>query len=352
MLVQVAHILPLTVVQRSRELPLPGEVLVRAGQKVRASDVIGRAVTTPQHLVLNVAKALGVSDLREVRQYIEREVDENVEEGDILASRSGLGKRVFRAPVAGTIKLIWRGNVLLRVKSDPYELRAGLPGMVTSLIPDMGAVIQSIGALVQGMWGNGKVDFGLMNVLAQSADHVLTTDQIDVSMRGSVVLAGHCESESVLRYTAEQRLRGLILSSMPPELERIALELPFPVVLTEGFGERNMNTAAFQLLSTNDKRDIALNAEPFNRAKGTRPELLIPLPGTNNMEPPPEMETPLPGQRVRLLRNPYLGYIGTIDTVIPGMTRLPSGLRVQVANIRLENNELLKVPLTNFEILK
>jgi hypothetical protein len=139
---------------------------------------------------------------------------------------------------------------------------------------------------------------------------------------------------------------------MPPELERIALELPFPVVLTEGFGERNMNTAAFQLLSTNDKRDIALNAEPFNRAKGTRPELLIPLPGTNNMEPPPEMETPLPGQRVRLLRNPYLGYIGTIDTVIPGMTRLPSGLRVQVANIRLENNELLKVPLTNFEILK
>ncbi len=350
MLVPITHILPLTSIQRTRLLPLQGEVLVRAGQKVRASDVIATTDLSPQHTLLDVARALDVAE-DEAGRYIEREPNDEIEAGDIIASRKGFGKRILRSPVNGTISVIAGAQIIIRGKTKPYELLAGLPGTVTNLIPDQGAEIVSTGALIQGLWGNGKVDFGLMNVIATDPEHILTSDQIDVSMRGSIVLAGHCEEADTLRDTAEQRIRGLILASMPSELEALATKMPYPIILTDGFGNFPMNQPAFKLLSTNDKRDVAMNAEPFNRDKGVRPEILIPLPGTEDLDFPSEMEPLSVGHEVRIIRAPHYGKIATVETIHPGLTMFPSGIRAAAARVRIEDEGNLDVPLTNLEIL-
>ena len=51
------------------------------------------------------------------------------------------------------------------------------------MIPDRGAVVETTGALIQGLWGNGRLDFGLMNVVVEEPDGILTSDQLDVRMR-------------------------------------------------------------------------------------------------------------------------------------------------------------------------
>jgi hypothetical protein len=350
MLAPVTHIIPLTVVQRRRLLPIEGRLKVRQGQNVRPTDVIASAAAKPKHLMLDVAAGLGVGR-DEAEKHIERYLEDDVIEGDIIARKSGLVNRFVRAPVGGKIVLITGGYVMIEAESEQLELLAGIPGQVTELIHNLGAVIETSGALIQGLWGNGRVDFGLLNVLAEKPDAVLTPDQIDVSMRGAVLLSGHCHAAEVFRAASEQRIRGLVLGSMDADLVPLARKMAFPVLLTDGFGRQPMGAQAFKLLTTNNKRDVALNAEPMDHAAGTRPEILIPLPGADGMEAPGAIGRFAAGTRVRITRQPYRGQLAVINNLLPGRTNLPNGLRVSAASVTIEAGETIQIPVANLEIL-
>ena len=60
----------------------------------------------------------------------------------------------------------------------------------------------------------------------------------------------------------------------------------FPIMVTEGFGAIPMNSAAFKLLTTNNKREATVNAEHFDRYTGSRPEVIIPLPISSEPDEP------------------------------------------------------------------
>jgi hypothetical protein len=125
----------------------------------------------------------------------------------------------------------------------------------------------------------------------------------------------------------------------------------YPILVTDGFGATPMNSAAFKLLTTNDRREVTVNAEHFDRYYGNRPEVIIPLPVSTE---PPEPNSFAPfrtGQMVRLRRPPYAGAIGTISSLPAGLSTLPSGLRAPAADVRLENGETVLVPLVNLEVV-
>ena len=86
--------------------------------------------------------------------------------------------------------------------------------MVTQVIAERGVVIRTAGALVQGVWGNGRIDNGLMVSLLEKPDDILTADRLDVSLRGSVILGGHVRDAETLRVAAELPIRGLVISSL------------------------------------------------------------------------------------------------------------------------------------------
>ncbi len=351
MLAPVVHILPITKIRRERILPVPGKVLVRRGQKVSTNDVIAEARLHPEHLLLNISRGLGLPD-EKADQYLQCKAGMQVTQGDVLAGPVGITKRVVRTPKNGRVIVAGGGQVLLELETPPYEVKAGMPGTVVNLIDERGADIETTGALIQGVWGNGRIDFGLMFVLLRSPDDVLTTDRLDVSMRGSMILGGFCGDAEVIKTAASLPARALILSSMNPALLPLAERARFPIMVIDGFGQRPMNSVAFSLLSTNERREIAVNAQPWDAIQGNRPEIIIPLPA--NVEPPlpQETETFTAGQRVRSIRAPYLGGIGTIVDVRPGVTSLPSGITAPTADVQLEGGEQVVIPLANLEVLE
>jgi hypothetical protein len=239
----------------------------------------------------------------------------------------------------------------MEVGDTRIELRAGLPGMVTQVIPERGVVIRTAGALIQGTWGNGRIDNGLMVSLLDKPDAVLTADRLDVSLRGSVILGGHVRDLEVLRAAAELPVRGLILSSMVSSLLQTAVQMRFPILVVDGFGAMPMNTAAFDLLTTNNKREATVNAEHFDRYSGNRPEVIIPLPISAEPEEPNPYELFAVGQRVRMRRPPHAGMLGMITSLPQGMSTLPSGLRAPAGDVKLENGETVLVPLVNLEVV-
>lgn len=350
MLAPVTHILPLTTIRRERLLPIPGRVMVRTGQKVKPLDVVAEANLAPEHILLQVARGLGVS-AEEADRLIERQAGDEVMEGDVIASRGGLARRVVRSPVSGRVVMVGDGLVLLEVESRPYQVLAGLPGNVTQVIPDRGAVIETTGALIQGVWGNGRLDFGLMHVVMETPVSTLTPDQLDVRMRGSIVLAGHCDHAEALEAAAEMALRGLILSSLRARLLPLAARQRFPVVVVEGFGQRPLQEATFQLLSTNDNREVVVNAERFDRLAGRQPEIVIPLPAPPTTGVPQDVVDLAPGVKVRIISGPQAGALGTVAALRSGAVAFPSGLRAQAARVNLTGNKNVMVPVANLEVI-
>jgi hypothetical protein len=349
MLATVSHILALTYIRRARILPFPGSVVVRTGQKVNASDVIAEAFLPSRHLLLDIRRGLGIPQASVAERAVIRHEGDRLTKGDVIAESTGLFSRLVRAPADGEVVAISGGQVLMRVQSTKLELKAGFNGTVSDLIPERGAFMEAQGTLIQGAWGNGRMDSGLLVVLAKSPDEELTRAMLDVSLRGAVVLAAHCSSADALQTGAELQLRGLILSSMPSSLIPVASKLNYPIIVTEGFGKIPINAQALRLLHSSEKRDASVNAS-FDPKMGERPEIVVPLPAS--AEAPPESTHFSENQTVRILGVPYQGRIGTLIQLRPGLSALPNGIKAPAADVQLDNETRVVIPLANLEVLE
>jgi len=350
MLAPVHHILGLTTIVRERVLPVPGRVSVRLNQKVSPTDVIAEASWAREHVMLDVARMLNLT-AEAADRLIRYKVGDRVMAGAVVAGGRGPLAKSVKAPREGKVIAAGGGQVLMEVGDTNLELRAGIPGTVVEVIAERGAVIQTAGALIQGVWGNGRIDTGALVNLADKPDAVLTAARFDASLRGSIILAGMCKDEEVLDAAANLPVRGLILASLYPSLLPQAREMRYPILVTDGFGSIPMNSAAYRLLSTNVKREVTLNAEAYDRYSGARPEAIIPLPVTSEPPQPRDAEAFAPGQTVRMRRPPASGMIGTLISLRPGLSTLPSGLRAAAADVKLENGEQVLVPLVNLEVV-
>jgi hypothetical protein len=350
MLAPVTHLLPLTTVQRERLLPSPGQVFAHLDQKISPMDVVAEAHVGGQHLLLDVARLLRVPPEKADR-LIKCKAGDQVAKNQVIAQSRDLIPQTIRAAQDGKVLLVGGGKVLLEVGETALELLARVPGMVTRVVQDRGIEITFSGALVQGVWGNGQVDSGMILPLLNSADDALTAKQMDVSQRGAVILAGACSDPAALQTAGELPVRGIILGSLSPALLAQASQMHYPIVVVDGFDQRPLNSVAFKLLTSHAKREVTVNGEIPDRYSGVRPEIYIPLPVGE--EPPRlrEVETFAPNQPVRLLRAPHPGAIGILINLKPGLITMPSGLRMQAAEVKLDTGELVIVPLANLEVL-
>ena len=350
-IVPVTHILPLVTIRRDRRLPVPGTVLVRVNERVQAMDVIATADVAPRHLVIDLTRALGI-DAASAAQQVKRQPGDRLEAGDILAGPVGLTRRAVRAPADGVVVALSGAKLVFEASGEPFELKAGFPGMVTATDGTWSATIETTGALIQAAWGNGRQDFGVMRLVSRGPGDRLQTDQLDINLRGAVLIAGVCDHPAPLHQATELSVRGVVLGGMSAELIPMTKRLPYPVLVTEGFGPLAMSSAVYTLLSTNAGREAALDGRMADPFTGEKPEIIIPLPSPQRTNLPQDIIPLAAGVRVRVLRKPYHGSVGQVREVIPSAVSYPSGLLAASVKVDLDETGPRVVPQADIEIIQ
>jgi len=159
-------------------------------------------------------------------------------------------------------------------------------------------------------------------------------------------------TDRTLEKAATLQIRGLVLGGLEATLIPLAEKMPYPILVLDGFGPYPMNPYAFPVLVTNERREAYLSAEKWDALRGTRPEIIIPLP----VEDYPAESHPIAeltvGVSVRITRKPYCGRIGKVEKLLSGKAILPNGLSVQAAQVRLADDEVVLSPIANLEIVE
>jgi hypothetical protein len=350
-LVHQTHVSLLVIIRRERTLPTRGTISARLNQKVQPADIVGRATLSPVHYLFDIAHGLGLPPARSDR-FLRREVGEKVSGGDILAGPVGWMRRIVRAPEEGRVVLQGEGRLLFEGLGEGFELRAGLPGTVIGMDPELSVTIETVGALVEGAWGNDRQEYGTLRMATTGNASLLGVEAINMDMRGAIIVAGRVEDVRIFRALISTQVRGLITGSMPAALISAAKECGIPVMLTEGFGRIPMNHSVFELFATNAGREANLNARLVDRWSANRPEVIIPLPAVGSADIPPEGVRLVSGRRVRCLRAPYAGAVGTVVSLPEGLMALPNGIRAACAEVELGDAGLVYIPLENLDILE
>lgn len=350
-----ARIAPLITQRRERLLPVRGEVLVHPGESVGSADVVARCRLPGRLRMVDLGQALGVRREQATR-YLLKSIGETVQANELLAERSspfGWRHRTCQAPADGRIVAIRAGQIFIQEAGTPFELHAQVDGRVTGVIPERGVVIATVGALIEGSWGTGGGARGVLKMVVDDPQEPLLAQPLAGDLRGALIVAGWIPDESALEGALEAKVQGIIAGSVNAELCPLLRSLPCCVLITEGFGSLPMSRPAFSLLTAFAGRKAAIRAD-FHAGWGAdRPEVVIPL--EEGKELPPEEPGPLPlhvGARVRGLRVPYLGLLGTV-TELPFLPQLvESGARLPVASVMLESGESVSIPQVNLQLIR
>ena len=125
MLSPVHHVIGLTTIVRERLLPISGEVIARAQQKVTAGEVVAQTHWSREHALLDVARILGVSPAA-ADKLIKCKVDDQVTASAEIAVGRGMFPKSVRAPKDGRVVAVGGGQVLLEVGEAKLELERRL----------------------------------------------------------------------------------------------------------------------------------------------------------------------------------------------------------------------------------
>ncbi|MFL7795034.1 MAG: hypothetical protein AB8I69_23040 [Anaerolineae bacterium] len=343
------QVTPLVNVRRERMLPTSGEVLVRIGERVEPTQVVAQANLPGDFRVLSVAHLLGVSDSN-IKNYMRVKIGESVRRGQILAKRHS---RVVKSPIAGVLASSGGGRVLVEAQPTPFELRAYIRGTVTNTLQSHGVVIETTGAVIQGAWGAGGESFGVLKKLVKSPDRPLRARDIDPSCHGTIVIGGSGFNEAVLERAQELQVRGIVTGGLPPELISQIRHSPIPIVATEGIGALAMSEPFFQLLTTNDGREASISGQIKSRWGIVRPEIIITLPAESLPTTQTQPGMPLTvGARVRVVREPYMGQVGTVVTLVDHPRHIETDAKVRGAEVDMGEKAPVFIPLMNLEALR
>ncbi len=340
----------LTRFTRQRLLPGNGRVIVREGQKVKYSDTVAEGAVLGTFLRLDARKALAISAPDKLKKAFQHKPGDLLQKGDVIAQTKGLASRILRAPGNSLIISVEDGKVLLELNPAKEELKAGYNGIIVETVPDRGVVIEADGALVQGVWGNGQIEGGMLSLALAKPELEFQRSILDVSMRGSVCLGGYCLQADALQAAQELPLRGLILVGMAASLIPAALHLPFPLIVLEGFGKIGLGPSTYKLLTTNDKREVCINAQVWDANTGTRPEVYIPLPSAaTTSEQVVELQI---GHKVRINMPPLTGKQASVLQIFKDPQKLLNNLFAYSAEVSLETGQHVTLPVTNMEIIR
>ncbi|NPA26113.1 MAG: hypothetical protein GXO36_00720 [Chloroflexi bacterium] len=351
--VPAVNALALGSVYRPRRLPRPGYIRVTQDQPVTYDTIVARTQARYRVHLLDLRRLLGLSDVRAIRKALKVKPRDRVEKGALLAEvRRGLFRRRVYSPVRGRVlRLDGQGVLILLTRVEWFDLWAGFNGVVSDLFEPWGVTIATEGLYVEGVWGNGRIAAGDLRVLARQPRDLLQEENLDVEIRGQVLVTGWCNQPDLLPRLTDLGVQGLVLGTMDATCVSAAQSVPYPVLSLDGFGDAGLNPRALALLRERTGT-VTVLAEPWDRTLATRPALLMDTPPSGQPVPAAPAEALRPGLTVRLLRAPYQGETGTVLSLQPYWNRLPNGIQAFGVDVRLRSGEHVFFPLANLEIVR
>jgi len=360
-----------TVLRKERRLPLPGKVHVTEGQEVKAEEIVASAELPGDIVSINVANKLGCMP-SEVPNLVRASEGDQVKKGDLLAETAGWFGR-FKAsckvPVDGSIETVSAvtGQVLMRGQPIPVELPAYVDGKVIEVRGSEGCVVETAGALVQGIFGLGGETFGELLIRVESPDQPLTPDSIGDDCDGKILVGGSLITAEAIATARKQGVRALVAGGIDAEEVDRVLSQPLGVaitgheqigltlVCTEGFGAMAMAGRTFELLRERDGQRASVNGATQIRAGVIRPEVIVPG-GVPPEGRAPEQETAeqglLVGSAVRVIREPHFGAIVTVVSLPEELQEIETEATVRVLEAELPGGERITLPRANVELIQ
>jgi hypothetical protein len=360
-----------TVHRVRRQLPIPGEVLVRVGAAVKATDVVAQTFMPGDVVPLNVANLLAVPPADVPECMLKKEGDA-VEAGEAMARTHGIFgmfKKTCRSKAAGTLESISgiTGQIMIRGAPLPVQVRAYLSGEVKEVIPGEGVVIEAEVTLVQGIFGVGREAFGRIVMAAKRHDQGLTPDLITPEMKDCVIIGGARMTREAIARARQVGAAAIISGGLDDQDLRDVLgydlgvaitgseNLGITLVITEGFGEIAMAQRTFELLASRAGDEASVSGATQIRAGVMRPEIVIPLGhdakarSAKGRLPDGQLTT---GRHVRIIRDPWFGRIGKVAGLPSEPQVLESGSRARVLEVKLDSGESVVIPRANVELIE
>lgn len=283
-----------SIIRRTRRIPTKGDVPVSIGDLVSAETVVAKgSVTNPTILEVRVHTDLNVEP-HETETYMLKKVGDEVKKDEAIAVHRSFFSRltkVSRSPIDGFIESFSgsSGRALIRGKPISVEVKAHIPGKIVEIVADEGAIVESKGFLLEGVFGLGGEATGELALAVDEPSEALTTEQISERHKGKIIVGGAITTLEALRKAAKTGVNGIITGGIDEKdltdflgeeigigitgNERIGLT----IVVTEGFGTHPMNDKSFGLLKSHRGSLVSIDGSTQIRSRMLRPEIVIPV---------------------------------------------------------------------------
>jgi hypothetical protein len=355
---------------RERRLPIRGELLVAEGDAVEPDTVVARTELPGNVQTLNLAAKLALDPAR-VPRALTRPLGAAVKRGETIAegkSLFGLLTQRAVAPVDGNLESVSAvtGQLILREPPIPVVVNAYVRGVIASVLPQEGVVVETEAAFVQGIFGVGGETFGPIHLVTASPDQDLAADRLTEAHRGAVVVGGCYVSHATLMRAREIGVAAVVVGGFDDrDLRQLlgrdlgvaitgAEDIGFTLVLTEGFGRIPMADRTWRLLAAHDGEQASVSGATQIRAGVLRPEVLIPKSRQAARSAEPSVSTGLEvGSLLRVIREPYFGRIGRVVELPPALKELDTEARVRVTTVEFtDDRSRAEVPRANVELIE
>lgn len=358
-----------TTIRKTRRLPLKGKVLVKEGELVQHDTVVARAEIPGPMQTAKVANVMGIEP-NEVESVLTVHAGDKVEKGQILAASKsffGLFKNECRSPIGGTIEIIstTTGHVGIRENPSPIEISAYVDGCIKEVLPEEGVIVETRGALIQGIFGVGGERQGIIHQAVNSPDDVLEESNILPEHQGKILAGGSLITREALQKAVTCHVAGIVVGGVVDQdlMNLLGFDIGvaitgeekigFTLILTEGFGKMRMAERTFNLLKSLEGKMASINGATQIRAGVIRPEIIVPLDQKTHADQGHPQDSLLEiGTSIRLIREPYFGMLGKVTELPAELQELESGALVRVLKAELETGEIVTVPRANVEILE
>jgi len=363
-------------IRKDRNLPLPGDVIVKKGDMVKSDDIVARTNLPGKVHSVNVINRLAIlpNDLR--KNMLKKEGDSVVKDEPIAETKPFIKmfKSICLSPITGIIESISdiTGQVLLREPPKPVQISAYIDGKVVETIENEGVVVETNATFIQGIFGIGGETTGELQVIVNSPDDIVKPEDIKEEHRGRIIAGGSIIYFDAIKKALDTGVKGIVVGGIRDkdinELLGYDLgvaitgseDINITIIITEGFGQIRMAQKTFDMLKHRAGSVASINGATQIRAGVVRPEIIVPYinedtggkPAEDRSTDSSESAGISIGDQVRIIRNPNFGVLGKVKDLPSELQAIETEAKARVLEVEFPDGRSVIVPRANIEAIE